>query len=151
MSGMFEVNKPSRKEEKVIKKSIEPEEPNLEEEVAGVVLKVKETSEEEKDTVLEKKEAEKEEIKEEYTEEEYYTIYKAAKMLGISHTFLRDELTKYGIEAKRFSKTLMVSKENVYKVKRYRIVDGLRKLSCIEDFELCESCMERALNQKEII
>ena len=94
---------------------------------------------------------EKEILPEVLPEEEYHTIYKAAEMLGISHTFLRDELTKYGIEAKRFSKTLMVSKENVYKVKNLRIIDGLRKLSCIEDFELCESCMERALNQKEII
>ena len=115
---MFEWNKTSEKE-----KGIKPVEIKSEV-VEGVVEK-------EKETVVE--------------QEEYYTIYAVAKMLGVSNTLLRARMVEYGIKANKINGALMLSGEDLRNIKKYRVVDGVRKLACIEDFELCEDCMERIL------
>ncbi len=83
--------------------------------------------------------------KETVVEEEYYTIYAVAKMLGVSNTLLRARMVEYGIKANKINGALMLSGEDLRNIKKYRVVDGVRKLACIEDFELCEDCMERIL------
>ena len=78
-------------------------------------------------------------------EEEHYTIYESAKMLGISNTLLREKLAEYKIKSHKINGALVLFKRDLEEVKRRRVVDGVRKLSCKEDFELCEECMERIL------
>ena len=120
---MFEWNRISNKEKASVLK-IEEVECEAVEEVAG----------ENKETVVQ-----------EIAPEEHYTIYKAAEMLGISNTLFRTKLVEYKVGTEKIDGALMISRENFNKVKRYRVVDGMRKLACIEDFELCEECMERIL------
>lgn len=92
-------------------------------------------------------EVEKESVanKKESVEEEYYSLEQVANKLGISITLLRNKLPEYNIKPKKISKILSVSREDFQNIKRQRIIAGVKKLSCIEDFELCEECMERIL------
>jgi len=95
-------------------------------------------------------EVEKEKIEEKKVidiQEEHYTLEQASKMLGISITLLRNKLPEYKVETGKSGKSFIISKESFYSIKRQRIIAGVRKLSCIKDFELCEDCIERMLKE----
>jgi len=128
MFEMFESNKTkcAGKEEK--EKSVEQEDTECKDE-------------EEKEKVVE----EVEEEKKESVEEEYYTPEEVAEKLGISITLLRNKLPEYNVKLVKAGSRFKISREDFRSIKKQRIVNGIRKLSCVEDFELCEDCMERLL------
>ena len=129
MFEMFESNKTkcAGKEEK--EKSVEQEDTECKDE-------------EEKEKVVEEVEEEK---KESVEEEEYYTPEEVAEKLGISITLLRNKLPEYNVKLVKAGSRFKISRGDFRSIKRQRIVNGIRKLSCVEDFELCEECMERLL------
>ena len=129
MFEMFESNKTkcTGKEEK--EKSVEQED-----------TECKDEEEEEKVVVEEEAIEEKESV-----EEEYYTPEEVAEKLGISITLLRNKLPEYNVKLMKAGSRFKISREDFRSIKRQRIVNGIRKLSCVEDFELCEDCMERLL------
>ena len=130
MFEMFESNKTKcgGKEEK--EKSVKQEDTECKDE------------EEEEEKVIEVVEEEK---KESVEEEEYYTPEEVAEKLGISITLLRNKLPEYNVKLVKAGSRFKISREDFRSIKRQRIVNGIRKLSCVEDLELCEDCMERLL------
>ena len=128
MFEMFESNKTKcgGKEEK--EKSVEQEDTECKDE-------------EEKEKVVEEVEV----VEKESVEEEYYTPEEVAEKLGISITLLRNKLPEYNVKLVKAGSRFKISREDFRSIKRQRIVNGIRKLSCVEDFELCEDCMERLL------
>ena len=131
MSNMFEWNKANKTKCEEIKESIEPVE--QEEIKCESVEKVEEVVEKEKESVVS------------VVEEEYFTLDQVANKLGISITLLRNKLPEYNIKPKKAGKILSVSMEEFQNIRKQRVVNGIRKLSCIEDFELCDECMRKIL------
>jgi len=128
MFEMFESNKTKCTDKEKKEKSVEQEDTECKDE-------------EEKEKVVEVVVKEKKES----VEEEYYTPEEVAEKLGISITLLRNKLPEYNVKLVKAGSRFKISREDFRSIKRQRIVNGIRKLSCVEDFELCEDCMERLL------
>lgn len=75
----------------------------------------------------------------------YYTVRQMADIMCVTHISVRRILEKYPTEPKIVAGISMYPRSLVYKLKEDRILEYLRKLTAIQDFKLCQSCIERAV------